>query len=51
VDDNSMNRIMLSRYITKLGYQATLVENGQQASEAHSMRLPLDLSLKRARRR
>src|SRR5437667_5916166 len=33
VDDNSMNRIMLSRYITKLGYQATLVENGRQALE------------------
>ena len=31
VDDNSMNRIMLSRYITKLGYQATLVENGRRA--------------------
>src|SRR5438876_11742572 len=31
VDDNSMNRIMLSRYITKLGYQTTLVENGRQA--------------------
>jgi CheY-like chemotaxis protein len=31
VDDNSMNRIMLSRYITKLGYQAMLVENGRQA--------------------
>jgi len=31
VDDNSMNRIVLSRYITKLGYQATLVENGRQA--------------------
>jgi len=31
VDDNSMNRIMLSRYLTKLGYQATLVENGRQA--------------------
>src|SRR5215470_5563876 len=31
VDDNSMHRIMLSRYITKLGYQATLVENGRQA--------------------
>jgi CheY-like chemotaxis protein len=44
VDDKSMNRIMLSRYITKLDYQATLVEDGQQASkEAHSMRLPLDL--------
>ena len=26
-----MNRIMLSRYITKLGYQATLAENGRQA--------------------
>ena len=33
VDDNSMNRIMLSRYIAKLGYQATLVENGRQALE------------------
>src|SRR5437868_10141661 len=33
VDDNSMNRIMLSRYLTKLGYQATLVENGRQALE------------------
>jgi CheY-like chemotaxis protein len=31
VDDNSMNRIMLSRYITKLGYQASLAENGRQA--------------------
>src|SRR5947208_14410041 len=31
VDDNSMNRIMLSRYITKLGYRATLAENGRQA--------------------
>jgi len=31
VDDNSMNRIMLSRYITKLGYQARLCENGRQA--------------------
>src|SRR5437763_17207902 len=28
-----MNRIMLSRYLTKLGYQATLVENGRQALE------------------
>jgi DNA-binding response OmpR family regulator len=28
-----MNRIMLSRYITKLGYQATLTENGRQALE------------------
>jgi CheY-like chemotaxis protein len=33
VDDNSINRIMLSRYLTKLGYQATLVENGRQALE------------------
>src|SRR2546429_7918910 len=31
VDDNSVNRIMLSRYITKLGYRATLAENGRQA--------------------
>jgi two-component system, cell cycle response regulator len=31
VDDNSMNRIMLSRYIAKLGYQAALAENGRQA--------------------
>ena len=31
VEDNSMNRIMLSRYITKLGYQSILVENGRQA--------------------
>ena len=31
VDDNSVNGIMLSRYISKLGYQATLVENGRQA--------------------
>jgi len=31
VDDNSMNRIMLSRYIARLGYQATLAENGRQA--------------------
>src|SRR5215469_5570501 len=33
VDDNSMNRIMLSRYISKLGYQAALAENGRQALE------------------
>ncbi len=33
VDDNSMNRIMLSRYITKLGYRSSLVENGRQALE------------------
>src|SRR2546430_6516409 len=30
-DDNSMTRIMPSLYIPKLGYQATLVENGRQA--------------------
>jgi DNA-binding response OmpR family regulator len=28
-----MNRIMLSRYITKLGYHAALTENGRQALE------------------
>jgi CheY-like chemotaxis protein len=33
VDDNSMNRIMLSRYVTKLGYQASVAENGRQALE------------------
>jgi len=33
VDDNSMNRIMLSRYITRLGYSAGLAENGRQALE------------------
>ncbi|GAC1342278.1 MAG: hypothetical protein NVS4B7_05000 [Ktedonobacteraceae bacterium] len=33
VDDNSMNRIMLSRYISRLGYQASLAENGRQALE------------------
>jgi CheY-like chemotaxis protein len=33
VDDNSMNRIMLSRYITKLGYQTRLCENGRRALE------------------
>src|SRR6266446_8188252 len=33
VDDNSVNRIMLSRYIARLGYQATLAENGRQALE------------------
>ena len=44
VDDNSMNRIMLSRYITKLGYQATLVENGRQALEKLQGK-PFDLVL------
>jgi len=33
VDDNSMNRIMLSRYISKLGYRSSLAENGRQALE------------------
>jgi len=33
VDDNSMNRIMLSRYLTKLGYRSSLAENGRQALE------------------
>jgi DNA-binding NtrC family response regulator len=33
VDDNSMNRIMLSRYTTRLGYQSTLVENGRQLAQ------------------
>jgi CheY-like chemotaxis protein len=33
VDDNSMNRIMLSRYIAKLGYRSSLAENGRQALE------------------
>ena len=33
VDDNSVNRIMLSRYTNRLGYQSTLVENGRQALE------------------
>ena len=44
VDDNSMNRIMLSRYITKLGYQATLVENGRQALDKLQAE-PFDLVL------
>jgi len=33
VDDNSMNRLMLSRYISRLGYRASLAENGRQALE------------------
>jgi CheY-like chemotaxis protein len=33
VDDNSMNRIMLSRYISKLGYRSSLAEDGRQALE------------------
>jgi CheY-like chemotaxis protein len=44
VDDHSMNRIMLSRYITKLGYQASLAENGRQALEKLQAE-PFDLVL------
>src|SRR6266851_9228040 len=33
VDDHRMNRILLARYLSKLGYQATLLENGRQALE------------------
>ncbi len=44
VDDNSMNRIMLSRYITKLGYKASLAENGRQALEKLQSE-PFDLIL------
>ncbi len=44
VDDHRMNRIMLARYLGKLGYQATLVENGRQALE-HLQREPCDLVL------
>lgn len=44
VDDNSMNRIMLSRYTTRLGYRATLAENGRQALEKLLVE-PFDLVL------
>jgi two-component system cell cycle response regulator len=44
VDDNSMNRIILSRYITKLGYQASVAENGRQALEELQSK-PFDLVL------
>jgi two-component system, cell cycle response regulator len=44
VDDNSVNRIMLSRYISKLGYQATLAENGRQALDKLGNE-PFDLML------
>src|SRR5947207_4802071 len=44
VDDNSMNRIMLSRYITKLGYRSSLAENGRQALEKLQSE-PFDLVL------
>jgi CheY-like chemotaxis protein len=44
VDDNSVNRIMLSRYIAKLGYKATLAENGRQTLEKLQSE-PFDLVL------
>jgi two-component system cell cycle response regulator len=44
VDEHSMNRIMLSRYLSKLGYQATLVANGRQALETLQSE-PYDLVL------
>jgi two-component system, cell cycle response regulator len=44
VDDNSMNRIMLSRYIAKLGHRASLVENGRQALDKLQAE-PFDLVL------
>ena len=44
VDDNSMNRIMLSRYISKLGYRSSLAENGRQALEKLQAE-PFDLVL------
>lgn len=44
VDDNSMNRIMLSRYTTKLGYRASVAENGRQALEK-LLNEPFDLVL------
>jgi two-component system, cell cycle response regulator len=44
VDDNSMNRIILSRYITKLGYRSSLAENGRQALEKFQAE-PYDLVL------
>ncbi len=39
-----MNRIMLSRYITKLGYRSSLAENGRQALEKLQAE-PFDLVL------
>ena len=44
VDDNSMNRIMLSRYTARLGYRASLAENGRQALEK-LLNEPFDLVL------
>ena len=44
VDDNSMNRIMLTRYTTKLGYRANVAENGRQALE-RLLHEPFDLVL------
>jgi two-component system cell cycle response regulator len=44
VDDYRMNRILLARYLGRLGYRATLVENGRQALE-HVQREACDLML------
>lgn len=44
VDDHRMNRILLARYLARLGYRATLVENGRQALE-HVQRESFDLIL------
>jgi DNA-binding response OmpR family regulator len=43
-----MNRLMLSRYLTKLGYQASLAQNGRQALDKLQGE-PFDLVLLRAR--
>src|SRR5215472_31141 len=44
VDDNNVNRILLSRYITKLGHQAAQAGNGRQALEKLQTE-PFDLVL------
>jgi serine phosphatase RsbU (regulator of sigma subunit)/FixJ family two-component response regulator len=44
VDDNNVNRILLSRYITKLGHQAAQAGNGRQALEKLQSE-PFDLVL------
>ena len=44
VDDNSVNRIMLSRYLARLGYQTTLIANGRLALEKLQSE-PFDLVL------
>jgi CheY-like chemotaxis protein len=44
VEDNSMNRLLLSRYLTNLGYQARLCENGRQALDKLQSE-PFDLVL------